>query len=41
MTAIERFRVYFRLGSLKTPAVRAARIADVVTKAERGEQHYR
>ena len=41
MSAIERFRVYFRLGSLKTPAVRAARIADVVEKAARGEQHYR
>jgi uncharacterized protein YdeI (YjbR/CyaY-like superfamily) len=41
MTALERFRVYFRLGALKTPAVRAARIADIVAKAERGEQHYR
>lgn len=41
MTAVERFRVYFRLGALKTPETRAARIADVVAKAERGEHHYR
>ena len=37
---IERFKVYFRLGNIKTPAVRAARIRDVVEKAARGEQHY-
>jgi uncharacterized protein YdeI (YjbR/CyaY-like superfamily) len=41
MSAIERFRVYFRIGNIKTPATRAARIADVVEKAARGEYHYR
>ncbi|MEO5535619.1 MAG: YdeI/OmpD-associated family protein [Pseudolysinimonas sp.] len=41
MSAIERFRVIFRIGNIKTPAVRAARIADVVEKAARGEHHYR
>lgn len=37
----DRFQIYFRLGNIKTPAVRAARIADVVDKAARGERHYR
>src|SRR5215218_653242 len=41
MTALERVRVYFRLGNIKTPATRAARVADVVEKAARGEYHYR
>lgn len=41
MSALDRFRVYFRINAIKTPAVRAARIADVVEKAARGEQHYR
>jgi uncharacterized protein YdeI (YjbR/CyaY-like superfamily) len=41
LTRTERFRIYFRLTSIKTPAVRAARIVDVVEKAARGEQHYR
>ena len=41
LPAVERFRVYFRISSIKTPAVRAARIADVVEKAARGERHYR
>jgi uncharacterized protein YdeI (YjbR/CyaY-like superfamily) len=41
LTKVERFRIYFRLGNIKTPAVRAARIRDVVEKAARGEQHYR
>ncbi len=41
LTRTERFRVYFRLAAIKTPATRAARIADVVAKAARGEQHYR
>lgn len=41
LSAVDRFRVYFRIGNIKTPAVRAARIADVVEKAARGEQHYR
>lgn len=41
LSAVDRFRIYFRLGSIKTPAVRAARIADVVEKAARGESHYR
>lgn len=41
LPAIERFRTYFRLSSIRTPEVRAARIRDVVEKASRGEQHYR
>src|SRR5690606_24713020 len=41
MSAVERFLVYARIGGLKTPAVRAARVADVVEKAARGERHYR
>lgn len=41
LTKTERFRIYFRLNAIKTPAVRAARIADVVAKAAAGEQHYR
>ncbi|WP_236628960.1 YdeI/OmpD-associated family protein [Cryobacterium roopkundense] len=41
LTRVDRFRIYFRLGSIKTPSVRAARIRDVVEKAARGEQHYR
>lgn len=40
LTKVDRFRIYFRLGNIKTPAVRAARIRDVVEKAARGEQHY-
>ena len=41
LTKAERFRIYFRLTNIKTPAVRAARIRDVIDKAARGEQHYR
>ncbi|WP_130176162.1 YdeI family protein [Cryobacterium sp. SO1] len=41
LTKVERFRIYFRLNTIKTPAVRAARIRDVIDKAARGEQHYR
>ena len=41
LTKTERFRVFFRLQSIKTPAVRAARVRDVVEKAARGELHYR
>ncbi|KQX07593.1 MULTISPECIES: YdeI/OmpD-associated family protein [unclassified Leifsonia] len=41
LTKVDRFRVYFRIGNIKTPAVRAARIRDIIEKAERGEQHYR
>lgn len=41
LSAVDRFRIYFRLGTIKTPAVRAARVADVVEKAARGESHYR
>ncbi|ROS57984.1 uncharacterized protein YdeI (YjbR/CyaY-like superfamily) [Frigoribacterium sp. PhB160] len=37
----EKFRVYFRLAALKRPETRAARIADVVAAAARGEHHYR
>jgi uncharacterized protein YdeI (YjbR/CyaY-like superfamily) len=40
LTKVQRFQIYFRLGSIKTPAVRAARIRDVVEKAARGERHY-
>jgi uncharacterized protein YdeI (YjbR/CyaY-like superfamily) len=41
LTRGARFMIYFRLGNIKTPAVRAARIRDVVEKAARGELHYR
>ena len=41
LTKVDRFRIYFRLANIKTPAVRAARIRDVIAKAARGEQHYR
>lgn len=37
----ERFLIIFRLTAIKTPAVREARIRDVVEKAARGELHYR
>ena len=40
LTKAERFRIYFRLNSIKTPAVRTARVRDVVDKAARGIQHY-
>lgn len=41
LSAVDRFRTYFRIAAIKTPAVREARIRDVVEKAARGEQHYR
>lgn len=41
MTALDRFLVYTRIGTIKTPAIRAARVADVVERAARGERHYR
>ena len=41
LTKTDRFRIALRLNSIKTPSVRAARVADVVEKAARGEQHYR
>jgi len=41
LTRGARFMIYFRLTNIKTPAVRAARIRDVVDKAARGELHYR
>ncbi|MTD14807.1 bacteriocin-protection protein, YdeI/OmpD-associated family [Nakamurella sp. YIM 132087] len=41
LPAVERFRVYFRISAIKTPATRAARIADVVAKAAVGELHYK
>jgi len=41
LTKFDRFQIYFRLTNIKTPAVRAARIRDVVEKAARGERHYR
>ncbi|WP_424467538.1 YdeI/OmpD-associated family protein [Pseudoclavibacter helvolus] len=37
----ERFQVIFRISNIKTPAIRAARIRDVVEKAARGEHHYK
>ncbi|PPG43238.1 YdeI family protein [Pseudoclavibacter sp. RFBA6] len=37
----ERFQVIFRITGIKTPAIRAARIRDVVEKAARGEHHYK
>ena len=37
----ERFQVIFRITNIKTPAIRAARIPDVVEKAARGESHYK
>lgn len=40
LTRVERFALYFRITSIKTPAVRAARIQDVVDKAAQGEHHY-
>ncbi len=36
MTSAERFRVYSRISGIKTPAVRAARVAEVVQQAARG-----
>jgi len=41
LTKTDRFRIALRLNSIKTPSVRAARVADVVEKAARGDQHYR
>ena len=41
LTALDRFLIYSRIAGIKTPAIRAARVADVVEKAARGEQHYR
>jgi uncharacterized protein YdeI (YjbR/CyaY-like superfamily) len=41
LTAVQRFQIYVRISGIKTPAVRAARIVDVVEKAARGERHYR
>ena len=40
LTKVDQFRIYFRLSSIKTPSVRAARIEDIVRKAATGEQHY-
>lgn len=41
LTKVEKFRIYFRLAGIKTPAVREARIADIVEKGARGEHHYK
>jgi uncharacterized protein YdeI (YjbR/CyaY-like superfamily) len=41
LSKTDRFQIYFRIGNIRTPAVRAARIAEVVEKAARGERHYR
>jgi len=40
LTKSERFQIYARLTGIKTPAVRAARIRDVVEKGANGEHHY-
>jgi uncharacterized protein YdeI (YjbR/CyaY-like superfamily) len=40
LTRVQRFELYLKLTSIKTPAVRADRIRDVVEKAARGEHHY-
>lgn len=40
LTRTERFALYLKLTSIKTPATRAARIQDVVAKAARGEHYY-
>ncbi|SDH10611.1 Uncharacterized conserved protein YdeI, YjbR/CyaY-like superfamily, DUF1801 family [Microbacterium pygmaeum] len=40
LTKADRFRIFFRLNAIKTPAVRAARVQDVVDKAAKGIQHY-
>ncbi len=37
----DRFLIIYRLTRITTPAVRAARVADIVEKAARGERHYR
>lgn len=41
LTAQERFQIYFRLSRIRTPEIRAARIAEIVEKAAREERHYR
>lgn len=41
LTKTERFLIIFRISAIKTPAIREARIRDVVEKAARGELHYR
>lgn len=40
LSRVEQFAIYFRLTGIKTPAVRAARIQDIVEKGARGEHHY-
>lgn len=40
LSKVDRFRVYFRLTSIKTPEVRAARIRDVIEKGAAGIDHY-
>ena len=40
LTRVERFQIYMRLAAIKTPAVRAARIKDIVDAGARGEHHY-
>ena len=40
LTRFERFQIYMRLAAIKTPAIRAARIADIVAKGAVGEHHY-
>jgi uncharacterized protein YdeI (YjbR/CyaY-like superfamily) len=41
LTAQERFQIHFRLSRIRTPATRAARIAEIVERAARGERPYR
>lgn len=40
LTKIEKFLIYQRLVGIKTPAIRAARVQDIVEKGARGEHHY-
>ena len=41
LTRIEKFLIYQRLAGIKTPAIRAARITDIVDAGARGEHHYK
>lgn len=40
LTRSTRFQIYARVTAIKTPAVRAARIRDIVEKGAKGEHHY-
>tara|TARA_R110002051_G_scaffold167627_1_gene238243 strand:+ start:16370 stop:16960 length:591 start_codon:yes stop_codon:yes gene_type:complete len=40
LTRSTRFQIYARVTAIKTPAVRAARIREIVEKGAKGEHHY-